>query len=99
MTLINTIYINVDQQPLWTSSADAEQKKQDMKPVLDCLAILGRIPAKSTTIVVSDQYLSQNSEYIRSPYSIFITLRWTMEEKRMWVAEVKLKMKDLHSFG
>ena len=99
MTLLETIYINVDQHPLWATSHDAEQKERDMEPLLDCLAILGRIPAKSTTIVVSDQHLSKNQERLVSAPSSFITHRWTMEEKRMWVAEVKLTMEELRSFG
>ena len=98
MTLLDTIYINMDQPPLWVTCDDAEQKEKDMKPLLDCFAIIGK-PAKSTTIVVSEQYLSRNPECLMYAPSSLITQHSTVEEKRKWVAEAKLTMKDLQSFG
>lgn len=100
MTRLETIYINVDQQPNWSTSANAEQKKKAMKPVLDCLAVLGRTPAKSMTIIVGDHFLSRASDAtLMSAPSHWITDRWTVEEKRLWVADVKLAIAGMQSFG
>ena len=90
MTLLDKVYINVDQHPNWCLSDDPREKREAMRPVLDCLAILGIAPAKSTTIIVSDQYLSGASdEILMSAPPHWITDRWTVKEKRLWVAGVE----------
>ena len=97
MTLLDTTYVNMDQPPLWAMSDDAEQNEKDMKTLFDCLAILGK-QAKSTTVVVSDEYLSGYPERLMYALSTSITQHWTVEKKRTWIAELKLTMKDLQSF-
>lgn len=100
MTLLEKVYINVDQRPNWSICADAEQKEAAMRPVLDCLAILGKTPAKSTMIVVSDRHLSRMSDAnLGGASTAWIPYRWTVEEKRMWVEEVKLAIQDTQFFG
>ncbi|KAF6221860.1 hypothetical protein HO133_001828 [Letharia lupina] len=100
MTLLEKVYINVDQRPNWSICADAEQKEAAMRPVLDCLAILGKTPAKSTMIVVSDRHLSRMSDAnLAGASTAWISCRWTVEEKKMWVEEVKLAIQDTQFFG
>ena len=95
MTLLDTVYINVDQKPNWSRSADAEQKEIAMSLVLDCLAVLGKTPAKSTMIVVSDRFLSsRTSAVLVSANASWITHRWTITEKRLWVERVRAAMKE-----
>ncbi len=95
MTLLDTLYINVDQKPDWSGSADAEQKDIAMSPVRGCLAILGKTPAKSTMIVVSDRFLSSRTNAVLvSADPTWVTHRWTITEKRLWVERVRLAMKE-----
>lgn len=100
MKLLETLYINVDQRPKWSTSADAERKKMAMKPVLDCLTILGKMQAKSTMIMVSDRFLSGKLEFYPAIAPAFWnTHRWTMKEKRLWVEEVKFAIQNMQLFG
>ncbi len=100
MTLLDTLYINVDQKPNWSGSADAEHKEIAMSPVLDCLAVLGKTPAKSTTIVVSDRFLSsRTSAVLVSADPTWITHRWTITEKRLCVHRLESAFQDMQLFG
>ena len=94
MTRLKTLYINLDQGLNWSTSYDAIEKERSMRPVMDSLAILGKSPAKSTIIILSDRGQA------RHPHSTYSsTPRWTMDEKRLWVQEVRLAMQDVQLFG
>lgn len=94
MTRLKTLYINVDQRPFWSTSSDAIEKERSMRPVMNNLAILGKAPAKSTMIILSDRFLARHPQT-----SISSTQGWTMDEKRLWVQEVKLAIQDVQDFG
>lgn len=100
MTLLDRVYINVDQRPNFFQSEQDEQKKSAMRPVLDCLANLGKTSAKSIMIVMSTQFISRFADGIsvRVP-SVWIGRLWSVEEKRLWVAEVKSAIEDMQLFG
>ena len=94
MTRLKTLYINVDQRPGWSTSSDAKEKEISMRPVMNNLAILGKAPAKSTIIILSDRDLARYPDSRTSSAQ-----DWTMDEKRMWVQEVKLAIQDMQLFG
>lgn len=99
MTLLDTVYINVDQRPNWSVNSYARQKELAMLPVLDCLAVLGKIhPAKSMVIVVGDQDLASNLHSTLWIPADWTTRRWTLMEKREWVEMAKLAIKDTELF-
>ena len=100
MTLLTTLSINVNQRPNWSITEDSVQKVAAMRPVLDCIAILGKARVKSTTMVVSDRFLSKTpGDRLMWAPATWITQRWTMEEKRFWVEEVMLAMQDSQFFS
>ncbi|KAM0799971.1 hypothetical protein BDR22DRAFT_272788 [Usnea florida] len=94
MTRLKTLYINVDQLPSWSTSSDAREKEKSMRPVFNNLAILGKAAAESTIITLSDRYLAQYPHH-----TIWSTPRWTMDEKRLWVQEVRLAIQDVQVLG
>lgn len=66
-----------------------------MEPVLDCLSILGRIrPAKSTMIILSDQYFASSLHNIMWAPAAWTARCWTLGEKRQWVEMVKLAIEQ-----
>ena len=94
MTRLKTLYINVDQLPSWSTSFDAIEMERSMRPVFDNLTILGKAAAESTIITLSDRYLAQYPQHTTSS-----TPRWTMDEKRLWVQEVRLEIRDVQLTG
>ena len=90
MTRLKALYIHVDQRPSWSTSFDAIEKERSMRPVLNNLAILGKAAAESTIITLSDRYLAQYPQHTTPS-----TPRWTMDEKRLWVQEVRLAIQDV----
>ena len=103
MTLLETIYLNVDQPvaPLrWNIGAGAENIEKSLKPVADCLAVLGKTPAKSISIIVSDRFRANSSsmDFMWAP-TPWILQPWTVKEKRLWAEQVKLVLHDVHFSG
>ena len=94
MTRLKTLYINVDQRLNWSTSYDVVKQERSMRPVLNSLAILGRAPAKSTIIILSDRDLARYEQHTTSS-----TPRFAMDEKRLWVQEVRLAMQDVQVVG
>lgn len=84
MTLLERVFVSVDQQSDWSTSASNRQKNRVIWPVRKCLAALGKTQAQSIVMVLSDQYLSILSELcIDSRPGESITHRWTTEQKRL----------------
>lgn len=84
MTLLERVFVSVDQRSDCPTSASTRQKKRAMWPVRKCLAALGKTPAQSIVIVLSDEYLSILSELCINPRpGESIRHRWTMEQKRL----------------
>ena len=90
MTLLEKVFINVDQKPYWSISDDDDQKILAMKPVMICLAILRNTPIKSAAIVVSDRFLARSSATSLSRLSNFdIECRWCLWVKKLWADAIK----------
>ena len=90
MTLLETISINVDQKVNWSWALGSNGKDKAMKPVLDCLAVLGKTPVQFPTIFVGDRWLSTISDARLKEHPAMISRRWTLKKKREWVDKVKL---------
>ena len=90
MTLLEKVYINVDQKPHWSTSDDDGQGISEMTPVWRCLLILGKKPIKSTTIMMSDRFLARSSATFLSRLSHFdIASRWCLWQKKLWAEGIK----------
>ena len=94
MTRIKTLYINVDPRSNWSTSSDVIEKERSMRPVMNVLAMLGKALAKSAVIILSDRLLAGTP-----PNTIRSMRCWTMEERRLWVQEVKSAIQDVQLSG
>ena len=101
MTLLEKVYINLDQRSTWPSINVDGDRHVFMHRLLNCFAILGKTSTQSIEIIVSDRDLS--SKFGRliawnpATQAQWAAIRWTVEEKREWVEKVKLAIQNRQS--
>ena len=95
MTLLDRVYVNVDQQTSWPRINVYGHSHMCMQPLLNYFDILGKLSTRSIEIILSDRHLSSKyggwGSTIREGWAEF---RWTMEMKRKLVEKVKLAIQN-----
>ena len=94
MTLLERLYVNLDQRNTWPSINVDGDRRLFMQPLLNCFATLGKASTRSIEIIVSDRYLSSKYGGLVSldaaTQAQWAEIRWTVGEKRKWVKKMKL---------
>ena len=101
MTLLEKVYINLDQRSTWPGINVDGHRHIFLPRLLDSLAILGNTSTRSIEIIVSDRHLSSKFGrlVVWNPafQAQWAEIRWTLEEKRDWVEKVKMAIQDRQS--
>lgn len=91
MKNLEVFNLTVKQVRGWSDGADQDVEIAAMQPILDCLKVLGRLPLKNVTVVVTDKNVEDYMRIGGARYIHVGRLRsrcWTVNERREWAKGV-----------